>query len=256
MARSAAPSRPANRLLASLPREDLARVMLSLEDVDLPLGQHLHDPGSAQEHFYFPGTSIVSLVGVLSNGDATELSLVGCEGGVGVALILGGETTLTLATVQSAGTALRWKAAALKRELKRCGIVQRMLLRYVQAVWTQTAQSALCNQHHSLQQQICRWLLLSLDRVDNNVLRMTQQLIADMIGVRREGVALAAKKLESQGWISYRRGVIVVLNRAALEAHSCECYDTVNLEYRRLLGWPKAHRKPRTAALSAMWTEM
>ncbi len=256
MARAASPAHPVNRLLASLPRADLARLTLSLEHVDLPLGQRLHEPGFAQEHFYFPGTSIVSLVGVLRNGDATELSLVGCEGGVGVALILGGETTLTVATVQSAGTALRWKATALKRELKRGGVVQRMLLRYMQAVWTQTAQSALCNRHHTLQQQICRWLLLSLDRVDNHILRMTQQLIADMIGVRREGVALAAKKLESQGWISYRRGVIVVLNRAALEAHACECYDTVNLEYRRLLGWPKAHRKTRAAALSPMWTEM
>jgi CRP-like cAMP-binding protein len=227
-----------------------------LEPVDLLLGQHLHDPGSAQEHFYFPGTSIVSLVGVLRNGDATELSLVGCEGGVGIGLILGGETTLTRATVQNAGTALRWKAATLKRELKRGGVVQRMLLRYIQAMWTQTAQSALCNRHHTLQQQLCRWLLLSLDRVDSNVLRMTQQLIADMIGVRREGVALAAKKLEIVGWISYRRGVIVVLNRAALEANSCECYDAVNAEYRRLIGWPKAHRKPRAAALSPMWTEM
>jgi CRP-like cAMP-binding protein len=227
-----------------------------LEPVDLLLGQHLHDPGSAQEHFYFPGTSIVSLVGVLRNGDATELSLVGCDGGVGVGLVLGGETTLTQATVQNAGTALRWKAAALKRELKRGGVVQHMLLRYIQAMWTQTAQSALCNRHHTLQQQLCRWLLLSLDRVDSNVLRMTQQLIADMIGVRREGVALAAKKLEIVGWISYRRGVIVVLNRAALEANSCECYDAVNAEYRRLLGWPKAHRRPRAAALSPTWTEM
>ena len=256
MAHSASPSRPANRLLASLPRADLARLTPSLEHIDLPLGQHLHDPGSAQEHFYFPGTSIVSLVGVLSNGDATELSLVGCEGGVGVGLILGGETTLTQATVQSAGTALRWKAASLKREIKRGGVVQRMLLRYMQAVWTQTAQSALCNRHHTLQQQLCRWLLLSLDRVEGNVLRMTQQLIADMIGVRREGVALAAKKLEIVGWISYRRGVIVVLNRAALETHTCECYQTVNLEYRRLLGWPKAHRQPGAAELSPLWPQM
>jgi len=155
--------------------------------------------------------------------------------------------------VQSAGTALRWKASSLKRELKRGGVVQRMLLRYMQAVWTQTAQSALCNRHHSLQPQLCRWLLLSLDRVDHNVLRMTQQLIADMIGVRREGVALAAKKLEAQGWISYSRGVIVILNRAALEAHACECYQTVNLEYRRLIGWPKAKRKTRAIGLGGMW---
>jgi hypothetical protein len=250
------PSRPANRLLASLPRADLARLMPSLEHVDLVLGVRLHEPGAVQNHFYFPGTSIVSLIGVLRNGSATELSLVGCEGGVGVGLILGGDTTLTRATVQNAGTALRWKASSLKRELKRGGIVQRMLLRYMQAVWTQTAQSALCNRHHTLQQQLCRWLLLSLVRIEHNVLRMTQQLIADMIGVRREGVALAAKKLEVQGWISYSRGVIVILNRAALEAHTCECYQTVNLEYRRLLGWPKAQRKPRAAGLSGMWPEM
>jgi hypothetical protein len=217
------------------------------------LGVRLHEPGVVQNYFYFPGTSIVSLIGVLRDGAATELSLVGCEGGIGVGLILGGDTTLTRATVQSAGTALRWKASLLKRELKRGGVVQRMLLRYMQAVWTQTAQSALCNRHHSLQQQLCRWLLLSLDRVEHNVLRMTQQLIADMIGVRREGVALAAKKLEAQGWISYSRGVIVILNRAALEAHVCECYQTVNLEYRRLIGWPKAGRKARTMGLGGMW---
>jgi CRP-like cAMP-binding protein len=253
MSQAVSPSRPHNLLLGSLPRADFARLSPVLEPVYLALGQHLHQPGSTQDHFYFPGTSIVSLIGVLRNGDATELSLVGCEGGVGVGLILGGETTLTRATVQSAGTALRWKAASLKRELKRCGVVQRMLLRYVQAIWTQTAQSALCNRHHTLQQQLCKLLLLSLDRVDDNVLRMTQQLIADMIGVRREGVAIAAKKLEILGWISYSRGVIVVLNRAALEANACECYQTVNWEYRRLLGWPKAHRKPRSAALSPSW---
>jgi CRP-like cAMP-binding protein len=247
---------PANRLLATLPRADLARLMPSLEHVDLALGVRLHEPGTAQDHFYFPGTSIVSLIGVLHNGDSTELSLVGCEGGVGVGLILGGDRTLTRATVQSAGTALRWRASSVKRELKRGGVVQRMLLRYMQAVWTQTAQSAMCNRHHTLQQQLCRWLLLSLDRVEHNVLRMTQQLIADMIGVRREGVALAAKKLEGQGWISYRRGVVVILNRAALEAHTCECYQTVNVEYHRLLGWPKTHRKPRAARLSSMWSDM
>ena len=256
MAHLASPTRPTNLLLASLPRAEFARMLPSLEHVDLMLGESLHEPGNAHEYFYFPGTSIVSLVGVLRNGDATELSLVGCEGAVGLALVLGGDATVTRTIVQSAGTALRWKTASLKRELKRGGVMQRLLLRYVQAVWTQTAQSALCNRHHTLQQQLCKWLLLSFDRVEHNVLRMTQQLIADMIGVRREGVALAAKKLQRQGWISYSRGVIVVLNRAALEAHTCECYETVNLEYRRLLGWPKAHRKPRAAALSATWTEM
>src|SRR6202165_2924824 len=254
MARLASPSRPINLLLASLPSADFARMTPSLEHVDLLLGQHLHEPGSAQAYFYFPGTAIVSLIGVLRNGDATELSLTGHEGGVGIGIILGGDTMLTRATVQSAGTALRWKAASLRRELKRGGVVQRMLLRYIQAVLTQTGQSALCNRHHTLQQQLCKWLLLSLDRVDHNVLRMTQQLIADMIGVRREGVAIAAKKLEIVGLISYRRGVIVVLNAAALEANACECYQTVNWEYRRLIGWPKADQKPRAAALAPLWT--
>lgn len=227
----------------------------SLEHVDLLLGQRLHEAGASQEHFYFPGTAIVSLIGVLRNGEATELSLTGHEGGVGVGIILGGDAMLTRATVQSAGTALRWKATSLKREFKRGGAVQRMLLRYIQAVLTQTGQSALCNRHHTLQQQLCKWLLLSLDRADNNVLRMTQQLIADMIGVRREGVALAAKKLEALGLISYRRGVIVVLNRDALEALVCECYQTVNLEYRRLLGWSKPYRKARATSLSTLWPE-
>src|SRR5438105_14111227 len=245
MARFDRNSTPTNRLLASLPQADLARLMPALEQVDLAFGQRLHEPGHGQEHFYFPMTCIVSLLGVLQNGDGAEVSLTGREGGVGLGLVLGGDTTLTQAMVQSAGTALRWKSSALRREMKRGGVVQRMLLRYMQAMWTLTAQSALCNRHHTLQQQLCRWLLLSLDRVDHNVLRMTQQLMADMIGVRREGIAVAAKKLEAQGWISYRRGVVVILNRAALEAQACECYQTVNLEYRRLLGWPRAQRKPR-----------
>ncbi len=246
-------SRPTNLLLASLPRVEFARMLPSLEPVDLTLGQSLHEPGNAHEHFYFPTTSIVSLVGVLRNGDATELSLVGREGAVGLALVLGGDATLTRAIVQSAGTALRWKAASLKRELKRGGAVHRLLLRYVQAIWAQTAQSALCNRHHTLQQQLCKWLLLSFDRVDDRVLRMTQQLIADMIGVRREGVALAARRLQVKGWISYRRGMIVILDRAALEANACECYQTINQEYRRLLGWRKADRKLSRAPLAISW---
>ncbi len=253
MARKAPPSRPTNRLLASLPRADFDRISPWLEPVELALGQSLHEPGTRHEHFYFPGTSIVSLVGVLHNGDATELSLVGCEGAVGLALVQAGDATLTRAVVQHSGNALRWKTASLKRELKHRGIVQRLLLRYVQAVWTQTAQSALCNRHHTLQQQLCKWLLLSFDRIDNNVLRMTQQLIADMIGVRREGVAIAARKLQNVGCISYSRGVIVMLNRSALETHTCECYQTVNQEYRRLLGWPEKDRKIRRSPLSPSW---
>ena len=215
-------SKMTNRLLAALPAAELARIIPSLEHVDLRLGEILHEAGGPQRHFYFPGTCI------------------GREGGVGLALVLGGGTAPTRATVQSAGTALRWKAAALQRELKLCGAVSRMLLRYTQSVWTQTGQSALCNRHHSLEQQLCRWLLLSLDRVDGSQIRMTQQLIADMLGVRREGVVLAAKKLQGRGWISYSRGVITVLNRTALEGHVCECYQAVNAEYRRLLGGLRA----------------
>jgi len=241
MARSNRNSIPMNRLLASLPSADLARLMPALEHVDLALGQKLHEPGDAQEHFYFPETCIVSLVGVLRNGDSAEVSLTGREGGVGLGLILGGDTTLTLATVQSAGTALRWKTSALRREMKRGGVVQRVLLRYIQAVWTHTAQSALCNRHHTLEQQLCRWLLLSLDRIDGNVLKMTQQLIANMLGVRRERLALIAKTMQSNGWISYRHGVIVVRDRAALEAKVCECYEVVKAEYRRLIKWQRTN---------------
>jgi CRP-like cAMP-binding protein len=236
--------KPPNRLLAALPAAELTRIMPALEHVDLRLGEILHEAGGPQKYFYFPGTCIVSLIGELNNGDSAELSLIGREGGVGLALVLGGGTTTTRATVQSAGTALRWKAAALQRELKLCGAVLRMLLRYTQSVWTQTAQSALCNRHHSLEQQLCRWLLLSLDRVDGSQIRMTQQLIADMLGVRREGVVLSAKKLQRRGWISYSRGVITVLNRTAMEGHVCECYQAVNAEYRRLVGGARVSAPP------------
>jgi len=245
MARFDRNSTTTNRLLASLPRADLARLMPVLEHVDLALGQRLHEPGQAQEHFYFPITCIVSLLGVLQNGDSAEVSLTGREGGVGLGLVLGGDTTLTRATVQSAGTALRWKSSALRREMTRGGIVQRMLLRYIQAVWTQTAQSALCNRHHTLEQQLCRWLLLSLDRIDGNVLRMTQQLIANMLGVRRERLALVAKRMQANGWISYRHGVIVVRDRSKLEAKVCECYEVVKVEYRRLLGYQPTNVGPK-----------
>ena len=235
MVRTKRGSIPANKLLASLPASDLARIMPSLEHVDLGLGEKLHEPGGAQEHFYFPETCIVSLIGVLQNGDTAEVSLIGREGGVGIGLILGGNSTLARASVQSAGTALRWKASDLRRELKHGGRVHKMLLRYVQAVWTQTAQSALCNRHHTLMQQLCRWLLLSLDRIDGNVLRMTQQLVANMLGVRREGLVLAARKMQAEGWISYRHGVIHIRDRRALEANVCECYAVVKAEYRRLI---------------------
>ena len=234
---------PNNRVLASLPRADIARLMPLLEHVDLTVGERLHEPGRAPEHFYFPGTCIVSLVGVLQNGATAEISLTGREGGVGVGLILGGDSTLTRAIVQTAGTALRLKTSALRREMKRGGPVQQMMLRYIQAVWTQTAQSALCNRHHTLEQQLCRWLLLSLDRIEGNVLRMTQQLVATMLGVRRERIALIAKKMRASGWISYKHGVIVVRDRRALEAKVCECYEVVKAEYQRLIGWQRPTAK-------------
>ncbi len=222
--------------------------MKSLEPVDLALGQRLHEPRQPHEHFYFPETCIVSLLGVLANGDGVEVSLVGREGGIGLGLILGGDRTLLRSTVQSAGAALRLKTAALQRELKRGGAVGRMLLRYVQAVWTQTAQSALCNRYHTTEQQLCRWLLASLDRVDSNSLRMTQKLIADMLGVRRERVALTAKRMQTRGWISYRRGTLIVLDRAGLEANACECYEVVKAEYRRLLSRPVPGKDRRAKA--------
>ena len=225
---------PTNRLLATLPHADLARVMKALERVDLRLGQTLHEPNQPHEHFYFPETCIVSLLGVLANGDSSEVSLTGREGCVGLGLVLGGDSTILRATVQSAGTALRWKTSALRRELKRGGAVERMLLHYVQAVWTQTAQSALCNRHHTLEQQMCRWFLASLDRVNGNTLRMTQKLIANMLGVRRERVAMTAKRMRTRGWIAYQNGTVTVLNRPALESNVCECYEVVKAEYHRL----------------------
>jgi CRP-like cAMP-binding protein len=238
-------STPANRLLASLPHADLARVMKSLERVDLRLGQTLHEPHQPHEHFYFPETCIVSLLGVLANGESSEVSLTGREGCTGIGLVLGSDSTILRATVQSGGTALRWKTSALRRELKRGGAVERMLLHYVQAVWTQTAQSALCNRHHTLEQQMCRWFLASIDRVNGNTLRMTQKLIANMLGVRRERVAMTAKRMRTRGWIAYQDGTVVVLNRAALEGCVCECYEVINTEYRRLF---QRKRKKRDGA--------
>ncbi|MEO8565147.1 MAG: Crp/Fnr family transcriptional regulator [Betaproteobacteria bacterium] len=231
-----------------MPRADLARVMKSLERVDLRLGQILHEPHEPHEHFYFPETCIVSLLGILANGDSSEVSLTGREGCVGLALVLGDEHTLLRATVQSAGTALRWKTSALRQELKRGGAVEKMLLHYVQAVWTQTAQSALCNRHHTLEQQMCRWFLTSLDRVNGNTLRMTQKLIGNMLGVRRERVAMAAKRMRIRGWLAYQNGTVTVLNRAALEGCSCECYGVIKAEYYRLF---QGTRKKRDGSRKA-----
>jgi len=239
---------PANRLLASLPPADLARVTRSLERVHLRLGQVLHEPHQPHEDLYFPETCIVSLLGVLANGDTSEVSLTGREGCVGLGLILGGDSTIVRATVQSAGTALRWNARALRQELKRGGSVEKMLLHYVQVVWMQTAQSALCNRHHTLEQQMCRWFLASLDRVNGNTLRMTQKLIGNMLGVRRERVAITAKRMRTRGWLAYQNGIVTVLNRSALEECACECYGVIKSEYQRLF---QRRRKKRDGSRKA-----
>jgi CRP-like cAMP-binding protein len=206
-----------------------------LEAVDMPLGQVLYESGLSLTHVYFPIDSIVSLLYVMEDGSSAEIAVVGNEGLVGVSLFMGGETTPSRAVVQSAGRGFRLEAQAMKNEFNRAGPVLHLLLRYTQALITQMAQTAVCNRHHSLDQQLCRWLLLSLDRLHGSELRMTQELIANMLGVRREGVTEAALKLQSAGLIRYARGHITVLDRPALEQRTCECYGVVKKEYDRLL---------------------
>ena len=201
----------------------------------MPLGQVLYESGAQMRHVYFPTTSIVSLLCVMENGASAEIAVVGNEGIVGVSLFMGGETTPSRAVVQSAGHAYRLKGPLLKDEFYRAGPMQRLLLRYTQALLTQMAQTAVCNRHHSLDQQLCRWLLLSLDRLPSNELIMTQELIANMLGVRREGVTEAAGHVQQAGLIEYHRGRITVLDRPGLEARSCECYAVVKKEFDRLL---------------------
>ena len=206
-----------------------------LEAVELPLGQVLYESGSTLGHVYFPTTAIVSLLYVMQNGASAEIAVVGREGIVGVALFMGGESTPSRAVVQSAGHGFRLNAKAVKREFEASPAVMHLLLRYTQALITQMAQTAVCNRHHSLDQQLCRWLLLSLDRLSGSELHMTQELIANMLGVRREGVTEAALKLQKAGLIQYSRGRILVLDRPGLEQRSCECYAVVKKEYDRLL---------------------
>jgi len=201
----------------------------------------LYESGGTLSHVYFPTTAIVSLLYVMENGASAEIAVVGHEGLVGISLFMGGESTSSRAVVQSAGEGFRLKAQAIKDEFNRSGPVLHLLLRYTQALITQMAQTAVCNRHHSLDQQLCRWLLLSLDRLDNNELVMTQELIANMLGVRREGVTEGALKLQADGLIRYVRGRITILNRVGLEERTCECYAVVKKEYDRLL--------PRTTAL-------
>jgi CRP-like cAMP-binding protein len=224
-----------NRLLEALPASDYARLQSQLELIPMALGQVLYEPGGRLRHVYFPITSIVSLLYVMADGASAEIAIVGREGMLGISLFMGGETTPSHAVVQSAGYGVRLKAQLLKDEFERFGPMMHLLLRYTQALITQMSQTAVCNRHHSVDQQLCRWLLLSLDRLELNELSMTQELIANMLGVRREGVTEAAGKLQDAGLIRYRRGRIVVLDRLALEARSCECYQVVKTEFDRLL---------------------
>jgi len=224
-----------NSLLAVLPDEIWQRWLPRLEVVDMPLGKVLYESGSVLSHIYFPVDSIVSLLYLMQNGASAEIAVAGNDGLVGVALFMGGNSTLSRAVVQSAGTAYRLTAQAVKDEFNLAGPTMRLFLRYTQALLTQMAQTAVCNRHHSLDQQLCRWLLLSLDRLDGPDLVMTQELIANMLGVRREGVTEAALKLQRAGVIRYARGHITVIDRPALEARSCECYAVVGNEYERLL---------------------
>ena len=224
-----------NYLLAALPDAEWQRWLPQLERVEMPLGQVLYESGGALSHVYFPTTAIVSLLYVMESGASAEIAVVGNEGIVGISLFMGGDSTSSRAVVQSAGVGFRLKAQILKDEFNRAGAVLHLLLRYTQALITQMAQTAVCNRHHSLDQQLCRWLLLSLDRLQGNELVMTQELIANMLGVRREGVTEGALKLQQAGLIRYARGHISVLDRDGLQKRSCECYAVVKKEYERLL---------------------
>jgi CRP-like cAMP-binding protein len=224
-----------NQLLAVLPEAEWQRLSSQLEYVNLPLGKVLYEAGDVLSHVYFPSTAIVSLLYVMENGASAEIAVTGNEGIVGISLFMGGESTPSRAVVQSGGAAYRLKSQVIKQEVARAGPVLHVLLRYTQALITQMAQTAVCNRHHSLDQQLCRWLLLSLDRLQGEELEMTQELMANMLGVRREGVTEAAGKLQKAEVISYSRGRIKVLNRPRLEKLTCECYAVVKKEYDRLL---------------------
>jgi CRP-like cAMP-binding protein len=229
------PDPKTNHLLAALPDAEWQRWLPHLEAVDMPLGEVLYESGGTLKHVYFPTTAIVSLLYVMENGASAEIAVVGNEGIVGISLFMGGGSTPSRALVQSAGKGFRLKAQLMKEEFDRGGPVLHLLLRYTQALITQMTQTAVCNRHHSLDQQLCRWLLLSLDRLQGTDLVMTQELIANMLGVRREGVTAAALKLQEAGLIHYARGHISVFNRQGLEARTCECYAVVKKEYERLL---------------------
>lgn len=224
-----------NHLLAALPASEFDRLAPRLELMPLKLGQVLYESGGQLQHVYFPTDSIVSLLYVMEDGSSAEIAVVGNEGILGISLFMGGETTPNRAVVQSEGVCYRLPASHLRREFGRAGPMMHLLLRYTQALITQMSQTAVCNRHHSIDQQLCRWLLLSLDRLSSNELKMTQELIANMLGVRREGVTEAAGKLRDAGIIEYSRGHIKVLDRPKLEGHVCECYAVVKREDERLL---------------------
>jgi CRP-like cAMP-binding protein len=233
-----APDPRQNHLLNALPAEDFERLVPNLKLVQLTLGEVLYESGGRQRRVFFPTDAIVSLLYMLVNGTSAEIAVVGNEGIIGVSIFMGGETTPSRAVVQSAGYAYQLSSRIVKEEFTRGGAMQYRLLRYTQALLTQMAQTAVCNRHHSLDQQLCRWLLLSLDRLNGDELIMTQELIANMLGVRREGVTEAAGNLQTAGLIEYRRGHITVLDRAGLEMRTCECYGVVKREFDRLLTVP------------------
>jgi CRP-like cAMP-binding protein len=224
-----------NHLLAALPTAEFERLAPHLELVPMLLGETLYEPGGRMQHVYFPTTAIVSLLYVMESGASAEIAGVGNEGILGISLFMGGETTPSSAVVQTAGHGYRLPARLLKEEFSRGGLVQRLLLRYTQALLTQMCQTAACNRHHSIEQQLCRWLLLTLDRLPSSELIMTQELVANALGVRREGITDAAGRLQRAGLIRYRRGHITVLQRSGLEAGACECYAVVRKEIARLL---------------------
>jgi CRP-like cAMP-binding protein len=234
-----------NHLLEALPKDVFDRLQPHLELGELKLGEVLYEPGERLRYVYFPTTTVISLLYVMEDGASAEIAIVGNEGILGISLFMGGQSTPSRAVVQSAGFAFRLKAQWLAEEFARFGPFLHLMLRYTQALITQMSQTAVCNRHHSVDKQLCRWLLLSLDRLQSNNLSMTQELIANMLGVRREGVTEAAGKLQKAGLIRYRRGCITVLNRKGLEARTCECYQVVKTEYDRLLSYlPKGGNRP------------
>ena len=224
-----------NHIVAALPTAEFERLAPHLELVAMPLGEVLYESGGKLQHVYFPTTAIVSLQYIMESGASAEIAGVGNEGILGISLFMGGETTPSRAVVQTAGHGYRLKAQSMMQEFNRAGLMMRLLLRYTQALLTQMAQTAVCNRHHSVEQQLCRWLLLTLDRLSSNELTMTQELIAGMLGVRREGITEAAGHLQHAGCIRYRRGHITVTDRPGLESRVCECYAVVKKEFNRLL---------------------